>query len=348
MFNRSIDLITIGDTATDAFIRLKEASVHCKVNTAACEICMPFGDKIPFEFVKVIKAVGNAANAAVSGTRLGLRSALVSNLGGDPNGKECLATLQHNGVITSYVKVNKDKPTNYHFVLWYEAERTILVNHVDYEYNLPKLPLAKWVYLTSMAAGTLPYHNMIADYMEQNPGVRLAFQPGTFQMKLGIKELKRIYDHTDVFVVNVEEAERILGVDMDSQLSTVKKDSSTTDSKTDPKTLMKGLLSLGPKLILMTDGPKGAYMYDGDHFYFMPIYPDPKPPLERTGCGDAFASTFVAALAMGKSPLEALTYAPINPMSVAQYVGAQEGLLTLEQLEWWLKRSPDEYKVKEI
>ena len=338
MFNRSIDIITIGDTATDAFIRLKEASVHCKVNTAACEICMPFGDKIPFEFVKVIKAVGNAANAAVSGTRLGLLSALVSNLGGDANGKECLATLQNNKVITSYVKVNKDKPTNYHFVLWYEAERTILVNHVDYAYGLPKLPSAKWVYLTSLAAGTLPYHYMIADYLDQNPSVRLAFQPGTFQMKLGTTELKRIYDRTDIFVVNVEEAERILGTDRDSG-GTIKRD---------PKALMDGLRKLGPKLILMTDGPKGAYMHDGDHYYFMPIYPDPKPPVERTGCGDAFASTFVAALAMGRSPLEALMYAPINPMSVAQYVGAQEGLLTLEQLEWWLKRAPDDYKVREI
>jgi ribokinase len=79
-----------------------------------------------------------------------------------------------------------------------------------------------------------------------------------------------------------------------------------------------------------------------------PIYPDPKPPLERTGCGDAFASTFVTALALGRSPLEALTWAPVNPMSVAQFVGAQEGLLTKEQLEWWLKKAPGDYRVKEI
>ena len=78
------------------------------------------------------------------------------------------------------------------------------------------------------------------------------------------------------------------------------------------------------------------------------MYPDPKPPYERTGCGDAWASTFVTALALGRPPLEALVWAPINPMSVAQFIGAQEGLLTREQLTWWLEKAPAEYKPREI
>ena len=98
---------------------------------------MPFGTKIPFEYVKVVKAVGNAANAAVSAARLGLRSALVSNLGDDENGRDCMVELQKNKVITSFVKINKNKPTNYHFVLWYDEDRTILTKHTDYDYRLP-------------------------------------------------------------------------------------------------------------------------------------------------------------------------------------------------------------------
>lgn len=331
MFEKPLDLITIGDLATDAFIRLKEAEVHCRIDHNACEICMPFGDKIPFEYAKVIKAVGNAANAAVAGTRLGLHSALVTNIGTDLNGHECMTELQHNKVVTSYIQKHSGKATNYHFVLWYGAERTILVNHVDYPYRLPRLPTANWVYLTSLAPHTNAYHAAVTEYLEAHPKIRLAFQPGTFQMNLGFDELRKIYDRTDVFVVNVEEAQRML----------------KTESR-DVKLLMKKLHEQGPKLVLITDGPSGAYMFDGDHAYFMPIYPDPKPPLERTGCGDAFASTFVSALAIGKSPLEALTWAPVNPMSVAQFVGAQEGLLTIEQLEWWLKRAPGDYRVKEI
>jgi ribokinase len=332
MFNKNVDFLAIGDITTDAFIRLKEAHVNCKIDTQACEICLSFGDKVPFEYVKIVKAVGNSANASVAAARLGLRSALASNIGADQNGEDCMAELRKNNVSTRFMKKHDGKPTNYHFVLWYDVDRTILINHIEYDYKLPPIPSApKWIYLSSVASNGYEYHVELTDYLKKNPGVKLCFQPGTFQMKLGIQKLKEIYQRTEVFVVNVEEAQRILG-----------------NQTRDVKTLLAELHAFGPKIVLITDGPKGAYMLDGDHFYFMPIYPDPKPPVERTGCGDSFASTFVAALAMGKSPLESLVWAPVNPMSVVQYVGAQEGLLTHDQIEWWLKRAPDDYKPREI
>ena len=331
MLRKQFDILAVGDMVTDAFIRLKDAEVHCKLNKEDCELCVRFGDKVPFEYVKVVRAVGNAANAAVAAARLGLRSAFVTNIGNDQNGKECLDSLQHDKVITSFVKIHKNKPTNYHFVLWYDADRTILVNHVEYDYVFPAVPPPKWMYLSSLAANTAPYHVMIADYLEAHPQVKLAFQPGTYQMKLGLEQLKRIYARTDVFVVNVEEAQRIL----------------KTDNR-DIKTLMKKLAEMGPKLVAVTDNTEGAYLYDGERYYHIPMYPDPRPAFERTGCGDAWAATFVSALAMGKPPLEALVWAPVNPMSVAQFIGAQEGLLTLDQLEWWLHRAPPEYKPREI
>ena len=87
-------------------------------------------------------------------------------------------------------------------------------------------------------------------------------------------------------------------------------------------------------------------MHDGEKNYFMPIYPDPRPAFERTGCGDAFAATFVSMLSKGRSPLEALVAAPVNAMSVAQFIGSHEGLLSLGQLDWMLSRAGDEYKPK--
>ena len=331
MFKKPFDIIAIGDLTTDAFIRLEKAEVHCTVNTNDCTICMPFGDKIPFEYVKVVKAVGNAANAAVSAQRLGLSSALIANIGDDQNGRECLEELKKNNVSTTLIKTHKNKPTNYHYVLWYEVDRTILVHHTEYEYVLPKFAEPKWIYLTSLGSATADYHVQIATYLDAHPKAKLAFQPGTFQMQLGVEKLKGIYSRTDVFIVNLEEAQRILN-----------------SQSRDVKVLMKTLADYGPKITLITDNTNGAYMFDGDHYYHVPMYPDPRPAFERTGCGDAFASTFMSALAMGKSPLEALIWAPVNPMSVAQFIGAQEGLLTREQLEWWLNRAPEEFRVKEI
>jgi sugar/nucleoside kinase (ribokinase family) len=332
MFDKPIDFLAIGDITTDAFIRIKEASVHCKVDTENCVLSMKFGDKVPFEYVKIIKAVGNSANAAVAISRLGIRSALVAQIGDDQNGKDCLEGLLKERVDSRFIQSHKGKPTNYHFVLWYDVDRTILINHVEYDYKLPKIKKSpKWIYLSSLASNTKEYHNEISQYLLQNPEVKLAFQPGTFQIKLGISQLKDIYKRTEVFICNVEEAQRILH-----------------SMSRDIKALLAEIHANGPKIVLITDGPKGSYMLDGDHFYFMPIFPDPKPPIERTGCGDSFSATFVAALMLGKSPLEALTWAPVNPMSVVQYVGAQEGLLTQEQLEWWLKQAPDDYRPREI
>jgi sugar/nucleoside kinase (ribokinase family) len=159
--------------------------------------------------------------------------------------------------------------------------------------------------------------------------VKLAFQPGIFQMQFGTEKLKEIYARTDLFFCNVEEAQRILG-----------------ETSHDLPMLMKKMAALGPKQVAITDGINGAYAYDGTDCHFMPVYPH--VPFERTGAGDAFASTMVSALAMGKSFAEALSWGPINSMSVVQYVGAQKGLLSREKLEEYLKNAPTEYVLKKI
>ncbi len=339
MFTKPSEFVAIGDITTDAFIKIKDASVHCDINSSNCTISLKFADKVPYESVDVVKAVGNSANAAVSAARLGLGSALVSDVGRDQNGEDCIDVLKDENVSTKYMTVHKSMETNYHYVLWYEAERTILVKHQEYPYKLPELKTPKWVYLSSLASNAFDYHLELIAYLKKNPEVKLCFQPGTFQMKLGFEKMKEFYQRSDLFVCNVEESERIL-----------ERKSEETAQEVSGKILglLKDMKDRGPKLVLITDGPAGAYMYDGTTAWFMPIYPDPKPPYERTGCGDAFTSTFVSALLLGKTNEEALLWAPINPMSVVQYVGAQKGLLTRAQLEELLKNAPADYKPRKI
>lgn len=325
------DFIAIGDTVTDAFIRLKDAEVHCRLDHQQCEICMRFGDKIPYESVTVVPGVGNSANAAVSASRLGLKVAFVSNVGDDHFGQEIIETLGTEGVDTRFIKVNKGKRTNYHYVLWFQDDRTILIKHEDFDYELPDIGEPKWVYLSSAGEHSLPFHRMLAEYFAAHPKVKLAFQPGTFQIKFGVETLFDIYRRADAFFCNREEAKRILH---------------TTED--DMRKLLAMMHELGPKIVAITDGVKGAYAYDGSQALFMPPYPDPKPPLSRTGAGDAFSSTFTVALAKGKSAPEALRLAPINSMSVVQHVGARAGLLAWGQLEEYLAKAPQDYKPKAI
>ena len=326
------DVVCIGDTTIDAFIRLHEASVHCNVDNTNCQICMSFADKIPYETLEVVPAVGNASNVAVGLARLGFKSAMIAGIGDDLFGKQILEAYDKEGVSKAFVKVNPGVPTNYHFVLNYQAERTILIKHNSYQYEpIEVVDDVNWIYFSSIAESALDIHDEIAEHLEQHPNIKMGFNPGTFQIKLGAKRLERIYKRTHVLFVNREEAARIL-----------------ENKERDIKKLFEGLHKLGPKIVVITDGPEAAYASDGTSAYMTPPYPDPKPPFERTGAGDAFSTGFIAGLMNGLTVPEALQWAPIESMSVVQYTGAQKGLLTKKQLLEYLSKAPAEYKVKPL
>mgnify|MGYP003450418321 FL=1 len=331
---RKVKLLAIGDIVTDAFIELEDARVSCDINDDNCTISMRFGDKIPYKDVTIVKAVGNSPNASVSSSRLGIETALISHVGNDENGKECIEKLKEENVKTDLVQTQDGFKTNYHYVLSFDAERTILIKHANFNYDLEKImegsESPEWIYLSSLAENSEDYQHDIAKYVREN-NIKLSFQPGTFQIALGYEKLKDVFEVSHVFFCNKEEAQKIL----------------KNDEK-DVKKLLAGIHSLGPKIVAITDGPDGAYTYDGQDMLYIPMYPDPAPPVERTGAGDAFSSTFTSALILGMSVEQALMWGPINSMSVVQYVGAQKGLLTRKKLEEWLAKAPAYYQPKKI
>jgi sugar/nucleoside kinase (ribokinase family) len=324
------NLICIGDVVMDAFIKLHEASVHCDLNHERCQLCMSFADKIPYESLTMAPAVGNASNVAVGAARLGLKTAILTAVGRDQYGKDILNVYEKEGVGTEFVRINAGKPTNYHFVLTFQAERTILVKHEKFAYANPALldKRTDWLYFSSIGEHTLPFHHKVAVYLEKHPHVRMGFNPGTFQLRFGTKNLKGIYRHTYVLFVNREEAEQV----------------ARKGSGADIKELFDALHKLGPKVVAITDGPKGAYASDGTCAYFMPSYPDPKPPISRTGAGDAFSTGFMSALIYGLPVYDALRWAPIESMHVVQFFGAQAGLLSKRALLKFLEKAPKGYK----
>ncbi len=330
---KKYDLVCVGDTVIDAFIQLHEASVHCDLNHDRCQLCMSFADKIPYESLIVVPAVGNASNVAVGASRLGLETAMLTSIGKDHYGEEILNVYRNEGVATELVKVNAHLPTNYHFVLTFKAERTILIKHQDYQYTDPKAidKRTDWIYFSSIGEHTLPFHHRIEDYLRRHPDVRMGFNPGTFQLRFGVDRLRALYKRTYALFVNREEAALMLRT-----------------KKLDIPFLFEGLHKLGPKVICITDGPKGAYASDGNSRYFMPPYPDPKPPISRTGAGDAFSTGFLCALIYGLPVHEALRWAPIESMHVVQFFGAQTGLLTKPKLLQFLKKAPRHYVPKAI
>lgn len=327
---KQIDFLAIGDIVSEPFIKIKEMTEECDPKGGHCKLCFNFGEKIPYESAEVLHAVGNSPNAAVCASRLGLNTSIVSYIGDDQIGKEDLKVLMENNIHIDNISVAKDMDSNYHFVIWYQDERTILVKHTEFPYSFPAdIATPKWIYLSSLAANSENYHAEIIAYLKIHPEVQLAFQPGTFQIKLGIEKLREVYLMANVFACNKEEAQKILGNDEDDILK-----------------LMSLLKELGPKIVVITDALNGSYAMSETETWFAPAYI--KESFERTGAGDAFTSSFVSALIYEKSIPEALIWGAINSMAVVSKLGPQKGLLTLEELGGYLLTLPDENKPNKI
>lgn len=320
------DFVAFGDIVIDAFIKLSDAEEL--TNHGVRELCVRFGEKVPFESVTEVLSVGNGPNAAVAAHKLGLKEGLVVHVGDDLNGQRCIDDLASRGIDTSLISRDAGYKTNYHYVLQFGPERTILIKHELYPYKLPHFDTPpKWFYLTSLPFETLDHQLEIARYAKEN-AVKIAFQPGTFQIKLGTEKLKEVYEATEIFFCNKEEAQTILG-----------------STEQDVKKLMESIRALGPKIVVVTDGPHGSNILDDSGAWHMPMYPDPAPPVSRTGAGDATASTTVSYLIKGLEPKEALMRGLINAASVVQGVGAQTKLLTDAEVEEWYSRKPADFAV---
>jgi sugar/nucleoside kinase (ribokinase family) len=330
------DLVAIGDVVMDAFITLEkdQGSVSWDKAHENATLSIPFATKVPYESLVVATAVGNSSNVIVGASRLGLKTGIIASIGGDGYGRQILDYYKKERVSPEFVTINRSLPTNYHFVLNYGPERVILIKHQDYEYYDPRKldHTTDWLYFSSIGEHALPLHDKVADYLRRHPNVRMGFNPGTFQLKFGAKRLREIYKHAYVLFLNREEGELVAG----------KKEGAPI------KELADALHALGPKIVCITDGPDGAYASDGTEMWFMPLYPDPKPPISRTGAGDAFSTGFLCALIYGLPVHEALRWAPIESMHVVQFFGAQTGLLSKPALTAWLKKAPKKYVAKKM
>ncbi len=326
------DIISVGDATIDVFIKINDAHVQCTINKEICELCIKYGDKIAVEEMQNLVA-GNAANNAVGSSRLGMKTAIYMNVGADDSGFRIKKKLVEEKVDPSYIKVNEGMESNYSVVLRFQGERSIFVYHQQWKYELPKMEPTKWVYYTSASSsftnGT--FSQDLANYVKVT-GAKMGYNPGTYQMKAGVKNFPEILAVTEAFFVNVEEAKRILGIPEDTAM--------------DIKELLKKTRDdLGLKTVVITDGREGSYSFDGNDYWKLPEFPGER--VEATGAGDSYATAVCSALFHGENLAEAMVWGGINSASVVGQIGPQAGLLTLEEIKNRRESKPD-FKAEKI
>jgi sugar/nucleoside kinase (ribokinase family) len=317
----NLDLLSVGDANLDAFIVPSESESLCDINTKECLIAFSYADKIPVKALE-FSVGGNAANNAVGTKRLGINSGAVLTLGDDSTGLQIIEKLKSENVDLAYCIQQPATLSNFNVAVTYTGERTIFTYHAPRSYEFPvQLPVVKWVYLTSMGESYRPFYNHITEWLVKNPEVKMAFNPGSWQLRGGIKEIGNVIKLSHTIFVNKQEAEKLTGYDAKGEVT---------------KELLMALSSLGPKVSVITDGSNGAYVFDGFKLLHCGIMP--MDAYERTGAGDAFGSGFLAALIKGKTIEEALVWGTVNSASVIGYVGAQKGLLKEEDMDMWVER----------
>jgi ribokinase len=310
----SFDVLAIGDCMLDVFVTIHEASVSCRLDRTHCLLSLPYGEKVPVEGVVKIPGAGNSSNAAVGFSRLDQATAMVSTVGHDQSGYMILDHWREEGIATHLVARDKKLETNYSTILSFKGERTILVYHQPYTYRLPPLPEAKWIYYSSLGKGHEALERSLLTYLKHHPKTRVTFNPGTHQLRRGLKAIMPIVARSEVFAVNKEEAEFLLGCE-----------------PTPVPQLLEEMFACGMRTALITDGQNGAYAMNEDGAWHCPIFPG--KVIERTGAGDSFATTFSYARSQGKSIAEALRYGTAQAWSVVQFIGPQAGLLSKGKLE---------------
>lgn len=317
-----LQLLSIGDVTMDVFLDPAEHDEFCNLETKDQYICFSYGDKIPVKHIEY-SIGGNAANNAVGTSRLGVNAGIVTTLGNDATGEQVHALLTMEEIDLSYTAKQENAGSNYSTIVSYGGERTIFTYHAPRTYQFPvNLPAVPWVYLTSMGESFQPFYNSFVDWMKRNPEVKVAFNPGSRQLRSDRKIIDPVLANTHIVYINRKEAEMLTGMQ---------------DTKDKEKDLLKAMAETGPRIVIVTDGAGGSYVYDQERFYHAGILPIDSH--ERTGAGDAFGAGCIAALIKDKPWEEALLWGTVNSASVIGYTGAQKGLLREEDMETWIARA---------
>lgn len=305
------DVVTVGGATRDIMFYSGEGEIISTANlTKQKLLAFEYGAKILADQIHFTFG-GGAANTATTFANLKLKTAAVVRVGDDDNGKEAIKNMKNRGVNVDLIKIDRQKQTGFSMILTVNNKEK---EHVAFLHRGANDSLSasdilmskfetKWFYVSSLPEAC--WEKVMAKLLKQKRPI--AWNPGSRQLA-GVKKIKKYLPKINLLIINKDEALEF------RKLKNI-------------KSLIKYIHNLGPKLVVITDGDKGAYVYDGKKYYFMKAKSG-KKPVDTIGVGDAFAAGFTSALVYGKNIKDALTWGINNSASTVTKIGAQNGLLT--------------------
>jgi len=320
------EIICIGSASLDVFISSQSKDMEFEKIHKHQDVCLPIGSKILLNAIHT-GIGGGGVNTAVSFARLGFKTALLAKIGKDPNADTIKKELKKEKV--HFIGPEKKGQTGYSIIITRLLNNRTILSYKGINDKLQtkevfwKKMQAKWFYLGTMLGQSHKTQNKIAQYAKKNK-IKVIFNPSLYLAEKGMRYLKPILDACNILVLNKEEAQALTGL------------------MAEMPTLLKTLQKKIP-LVVITDGPRGAFAYDGKTIYSM--YPKQVKVTDPTGAGDSFASAFLAATIHGKDIPTALKWGAAQANSVIQHYGATNVLLTKKEIE---KKAKTNSTIKEV
>lgn len=338
-------ILTIGSATVDVFVECEEANIVsvCTKDRSKDFMSYPYGSKIDIDnFASNVG--GGGINTACNFANLGFDTSAIFKIGKDIYADGILSYFSKKKVNLDNIIQKKDTTTGFSIILVsFQGDRTVLAHRganakiKNDEINYDAVKNADFIYIAPLNGDSNKVLEPLVDYACKHD-TKICFNAGTTSIKKGLKHLQKILKTAHIVVMNREEAEMATDIKVRPDTKTEKFSQDLIHK--DIKKMLKTLKVMNYQVIVITDGKNGAYAYDGEKYYYCPVFPS--KTVSTLGAGDAFASTFCGALKrthldIGKS----LMYGSVNSASVISYFGATEGLITFEEIEEIFKQNPD-------
>lgn len=338
-------IITIGSATMDVFVECDEANIVsvCSKTKNSDFMSYPYGSKIDIANFSS-NVGGGGVNTACNFANLGFETSAIFKIGEDIYSEGILDSFKTRNVDLSNIIQKKETSTGFSIILVsFQGDRTVLAHRGanaeirEDEINYEAIKNADFIYIAPLNGESNKVLEPIVDYAHKH-NTRICFNAGTTSIRRGFQHIKTILKSAHIVVMNKEEATMTTGIQVRPDTKTEKFSHELIHR--DIKKMLTTLKVMDYQIIVITDGGHGAYAYDGQKFYFCPIFPS--EVVSTLGAGDAFASTFCAALQRTNLNVgTSLMYASVNSACVVSEFGATEGLATFEQIESKLKLNPD-------
>lgn len=338
------DVVTIGSATMDVFVECDDANIvsaYSKINKSDF-MCYPYGAKVEVtEFTS--NTGGGGVNTALNFANLGFKTSAICKIGDDIYSRGVLEALNKSTLDLSNIIQDKTVSTGFSIILLsFQGDRTVLAQRganatlKKSEINFDAIKQAKLLYVAPLSGDSNRVLATIVDFANEN-GVKVCFNAGTTSIKRGFEYIKKIIDSAQIVVMNKEEASMCTKIQVRPDSRTEKFSHQLVH--TDIKDMLIKLKINNNQTIVITDGKEGAYAYDGTTFYQCDNFP--AQVVSTLGAGDAFASTFCAALSRTNNDIgRSLMYASVNSASIVSNFGASDGFLTFEEIEHRLSLNP--------